>query len=69
MIIFIFYIGTGIYFLLMSLGLLHRRFFAKIPQSTRLSVRFSLFFFGVGLFLSAVYQVYVYYVIRPALDL
>ena len=67
MFLYVLYIVTGICFLLMASGLLYPSFWVPIPKYTRSYVRTALFFFGVGLILTATYQAYVYYVIRPQL--
>ena len=68
MLLFIFYIGTGFYFLIMTAILVPKNFWKKMYPNTRSYVRIALSLFGMGLIISASYQAYVYYIIKPKID-
>ena len=68
MFLFFLYTVIGLCLLLMALGLLYPSFWKGVAKNSHLPVRIALSFFGIGLILSASYQAYVYYVIKPQID-
>ncbi|MCB1327672.1 MAG: hypothetical protein H7A21_08310 [Spirochaetales bacterium] len=68
MFLIILFILSGLYMLLMAIGLVQRRFLAGVRTESRANVRMALFVFGFGLLLLGTFNAYLYLGLRPEIQ-